>query len=154
MKNKKIRPTIVTMARSKPDRFWKKYELQFRPAISVALANSNVTLNNSKEKWMLDGVNFIERVVETQTTHLSHIDGIRNNGPAPYPGITNKTCVLHGDVKNKYIILIDDIYTSGINVDEDCIQYLYDKGASNVILYILGVTVKPPNDTAEDKSTA
>ena len=35
------------------------------------------------------------------------------------------------------IILIDDIYTSGCNIDEDCIQALYDNGANRVVFYAI-----------------
>lgn len=40
----------------------------------------------------------------------------------------------------KNIILIDDIYTECKGIDEDCIQFLLDYGARNVILYTLGMT--------------
>ena len=59
----------------------------------------------------------------------------------PYPGITEKTC----DVKNvnrKDILLIDDLYTEGVNIDEDAIQTLLDNGATNVFFYSLGKTKK------------
>lgn len=148
-KYQNFRPTIVAMARSKPDCFWKEYELQFRPSIAMALSNSKI-VKGSKEKWMLDGINFIKRKKETQTTHLGRSGRLRNNGSAPYPGITKDTCVLCGDVRGKYVILIDDIYTPGVCVDEDCIQYLYDNGARDVILYVLGLTIKPPKEATEE----
>lgn len=150
-KYKKNRPTIMAMARSKPDTFWKDYELQFRPTISIALEKSSVKLENSDEIWMMDGVQFLKRVKETQTTHRARSQNIVNNGPAPYRGITQDTCILNGDINGKYIILIDDIYTPGVYVDEDCIQFLYDKGARDVILYVLGVTITPPKDSDKDK---
>ena len=43
-------------------------------------------------------------------------------------------------VKDKYIILVDDIYTEGVNVIEDCIQYLFDLGTKSVILYVTAKT--------------
>jgi hypothetical protein len=38
------------------------------------------------------------------------------------------------------VILIDDIYTSGCNIDEDCIQALYDNGANRVVFYAIAYT--------------
>ena len=59
----------------------------------------------------------------------------------PYPGITKDTCSISNEVKNKNILLIDDIYTNNINIDEDAIQALLDKGAKSVIFYSVGKTV-------------
>lgn len=153
-KYQKHRPIVVAMARSKPDNFWPDYALQFRPAISRALSNSRVGVEKSDGRWMLDGVQFLQRVKETQTTHLARSTKVRNNGPAPYRGITKDTCVLNGDVHDKYIILVDDIYTTGVCVDEDCIQYLYDNGAQDVLLYVLGITVTPPKESTENESSS
>jgi predicted amidophosphoribosyltransferase len=41
----------------------------------------------------------------------------------------------------KDILLIDDVYTCSINIDEDAIQALYDNGANSVIFYAIGKTV-------------
>jgi len=145
-KYKKSRPIIISMTRSKPDNFWEEHALQFRVSISMALKNSSVKIKKSNEIWAIDGVNYIKRIKETQTTHLAHSKISKNNGPAPYRGITKDTCILNGDINNKYIILIDDIYTPNVCVDEDCIQYLYDNGARDVLLYVLGITIKPPKE--------
>ena len=45
-------------------------------------------------------------------------------------------------------MLIDDIYTLGVNVVEDCIQALYDRGARQVIFYAVGRTDKSGNTPA------
>jgi predicted amidophosphoribosyltransferase len=59
----------------------------------------------------------------------------------PYPGITKKTCTInYPGIYNQNIILIDDIYTNGVNIDEDCIQALLDSGAKNVIFYAIAYT--------------
>ena len=44
-------------------------------------------------------------------------------------------------VKGKDILLIDDVYTKSINIDEDAIQVLLDKGARSVLFYCIGKTV-------------
>lgn len=62
----------------------------------------------------------------------------------PYPGITKETCIISNDVKGKEILLIDDLYTETINIDEDAIQALIDFGANSVVFYALGKTVARP----------
>ena len=56
--------------------------------------------------------------------------------------LQKKTCSISNDVKDTNILLIDDLYTKTINIDEDAIQALLDKGASTVFFYAIGKTVK------------
>lgn len=139
----RFRPVVVAMARAKPDSFYKENELQFRPSISMAVSNSSIKLKNN-DSWPIDGVYYINRVKETQTTHLANSGILNNNGSPPYPGITKDTCILNGNLNNQYVILVDDIYTPNVGIDEDCIQFLYNNGAREVILYTLGLTITPP----------
>lgn len=61
----------------------------------------------------------------------------------PYKGITAKTCEIKERlIKDKNILLVDDIYTEGVNVAEDCLQTLLDFGAKSVI-----IRSKEPSDT-------
>ncbi|MCF6205161.1 MAG: hypothetical protein L3J59_16105 [Methylococcaceae bacterium] len=60
----------------------------------------------------------------------------------PYKGITNDTCHISDNVRGRTIILIDDIYTGGVNIDEDAIQALLDKGARSVYFYAIGKTAR------------
>lgn len=122
---------ILVVPRSKPDSFWRDEELQFRNAVMIAIKD----LQNA-----VDGTNAIKRIVETKTTHLAHLDISTNNGPTPYPGITQDTCELNMNVNGRDIILVDDIYTENKGVDEDCIQFLLNKKARSVSLYTLGMT--------------
>ena len=69
------------------------------------------------------------------------MEGFVNDGPLPYKGITKDTCSISNDVNGKDILLIDDIYTHGVDIDEDAIQALLDKGAKSVIFYAIGKTV-------------
>jgi len=87
-----------------------------------------------------NGVNYITRHTDTITTHR-HKAGFGGNGNLPYPGITKDTCTISNEVKDKDILLIDDLYTHGINIDEDAIQSLLDNGANSVIFYSVGKTV-------------
>lgn len=67
--------------------------------------------------------------------------GYGGNGDLPYPGITKNTCRI-SNVMGKEILLIDDLYTEGVNIDEDAIQALLENGAQSVIFYSLGKTMK------------
>lgn len=91
-----------------------------------------------------NGVEYIRRVKNTYTTHKRSFNG-GGDGPEPYPGITIDTCAISDDVRGKDIILIDDIYTSGVNIDEDAIEALLQKGAKSVVFYAIGRTVKKYN---------
>lgn len=89
----------------------------------------------------IDGTEYIKRVQDTQTTHRARW-GFGGTGYMPYPGITKDTCKISECIAGKDILLIDDLYTKTINVDEDAIQALYDSGAESVIFYSIGFTVK------------
>ena len=88
-----------------------------------------------------DGTDYIIRKKNTQTTHLRNSNVPGNDGDEPYPGITKETCIINkNEIKGQNIILIDDIYTKTVNIDEDCIQALYDYGANKVIFYAIAFT--------------
>lgn len=87
-----------------------------------------------------DGTHDIIRHTDTRTTH-SNRSGNGGNGPMPYCGITRDTCNISNQVSGKNILLIDDLYTRSVGIDEDAIQALYDNGANNVIFYSVGKTV-------------
>lgn len=121
------------------------------PCVAVAVPRSKATfladqlylikaISDAIPQQLLEnGAYFIKRHSDTKTTHLMNtkIGDMNKSGDAPYPGITRDTCNLQGDVCGKNVILIDDIYTHGVNVDEDCAQFLFDNGAHNVVLYTL-----------------
>lgn len=94
---------------------------------------------NANSGMFSDGVDYIIRHTNTKTTHLWRYD---NDGSMPYKGITINTCTISPDVRGKKILLIDDIYTKSINIDEDAIQSLYDNGANEVIFYAVAKTIK------------
>jgi hypothetical protein len=84
--------------------------------------------------------NYIIRHTDTKTTHLSRGISGGGIGSSPYPGITKDTCSISNNVRGKDILLIDDLYTKTVNIDEDAIQALLDKGAKYVIFYAVGKT--------------
>lgn len=126
--------TICVVPRAKADNTYNPNQLLFKAAVR----NAVIALGNS----FIDGTNFIQRHTNTKTTHLRQsIDGYNNDGSNPYIGITNATCNISNNVIGKDILLIDDIYTRTVNIDEDAIQALISNGANSVSFYAIGKTV-------------
>lgn len=125
-------------------------QLYFQKAVREAVTLANPSLANR----LIDGVDYIKRVRDVATTHLASSEKARAAfpqlcaGDEPYKGITKDTCTISNEIKNQTILLIDDIYTLGVNVVEDCIQALYDNGAKQVIFYAVGRTDKGGNTPA------
>ncbi len=122
--------TICMVPRAKAENTYNHKQLLFKKVIQHFI----------NEFGFRDGSNYIVRHTDTKTTHLSKSQ-YGGNGKMPYRGITKDTCNLSNDIENKDILLIDDIYTNSINIDEDAIQTLFDKGAKSVIFYAVGKTV-------------
>lgn len=123
---------LVCVPRAKSIKSFSNSQLMFKEAIKIAANNI---------PGAIDGTDCIIRVVNTRTTHLGNASGIPNDGDKPYPGITVATCEINKTrIMNQNIILIDDIYTRNVNIDEDCIQALLDNGANKVIFYSIGYT--------------
>jgi predicted amidophosphoribosyltransferase len=93
-----------------------------------------------QELGYVDGTEYIIRHTDTKTTHLAR-SKIANEGSMPYPGITEETCTLSPLIRDKSILLVDDIYTKSVNIDEDAIQALLNNGARSVIFYAVARTV-------------
>ncbi len=120
---------ICVIPRSKAEKHYAVCQLMFKKAIcSIA---DNLGLEN--------GVDAIKRIKDTKTTHDWRLE--HNTGDMPYKDITADTCEINKSaITDKNIILVDDIYTEGVNVAEDCIQTLLNLGANSVILYVLAKT--------------
>ena len=88
---------------------------------------------------LTDGIDFIIRHTDTLCTHRAR-SGHGGNGEAPRPGLIRDTCTLSSDIAGKSILLVDDIYTRNVGIDEDAVQSLYDHGAREVIFYAVGAT--------------
>lgn len=125
----------ISVPRSKSLKTYKSTQLFFKNAVGIVA--------NSLDR-VVDGTNYIQRIRNTYTTHLDKATRngkILNDGDKPYEGITIDTCNINtAKIKGNNIILIDDIYTKNINVDEDCIQALFDNGAKNIVFYSIGYT--------------
>jgi hypothetical protein len=123
--------TVCVVPRSKAEGYYSADQLLFRSVIS-SLVNQLPNFEN--------GTNYIVRHTNTRTTHLDR-NGEGGDGNLPYPGITKDTCTISGQANGKDILLIDDLYTKSVNIDEDAIQALLDKGANSVTFYSIGKTV-------------
>ena len=132
---KKIELVACVIPRAKPESAYINTQLVFKKAVKASIVNL---------KGFIDGTNYIVRHTSTRTTHMDK-SGYGGNGNLPYPGITKETCTISDKIKNKDILLIDDLYTAKVNIDEDAIQTLLDKGANSVIFYSLGKTIKEIN---------
>lgn len=130
---------ICIVPRAKKNSHYKELQLLFRETIGYMI--NEIAEFNGISFEHLNGSNDIERKINTKTTHFHKKPEYSGDGEYPYPGITNDTCEISQDVRNKNILLIDDIYTKTINIDEDCIQALLDKGAKSVILYTVAKNV-------------
>lgn len=120
---------IVVVPRSKKESSYSQSQLMFKKAISSVA--DNLGFQNC--------CNAIKRVKDTKTTHNWRLNN--NTGNDPYVGITKDTCEFkEKEIKGKNIILVDDIYTEGVYVAEDCIQTLLDLGAKSVKLYVIAKT--------------
>jgi len=124
--------TICVVPRSKADNTYDSSQLLFRATIKKVV----------NKLGYIDGTQYIIRHKNTKTTHLKKpMKGFNNDGDLPYIGITNSTCNISNNVNGKDILLIDDIYTKTVNIDEDAIQALLSKGAKSVAFYAIGNTV-------------
>jgi hypothetical protein len=123
--------TVCVIPRSKMENYYRVDQLLFRQIVSDVVSGLNGFSNGTK---------YIVRHTNTRTTHLDR-NGEGGDGPLPYPGITKNTCTISDDVKGKDILLIDDLYTKTVNIDEDAIQALLNKGARSVVFYAVGKTV-------------
>ena len=129
---------LVGVPRAKKHKTYTENQLLFIESIknSISAIDEKVPSCN-----VLDGSEWIKRMSNTKTTHLpDEVKDYNNDGDSPYPGITKNTCECNPSLKGKDIILIDDIYTKTVNVDEDCIQALLDWGAKSVVFYSIART--------------
>lgn len=82
-----------------------------------------------------DGCNYIIRHTDTPTTHLGEEGDI-------YPGIIKNTCNVSPEIEGKDILFIDDIYTYGVNIDEDSLQAIIDNNPKSLTFYSIAKTLK------------
>lgn len=120
---------VCVVPRAKEGFVYKEDQLLFRKAVSDVVDELKEDLN------LTNGTKYLVRHTSTKTTHLRNGEGL-----SPYPGITQDTCYISDNVIGKDILLVDDVYTKSININEDAIQALLDKGANSVYFYSIGKT--------------
>ena len=120
--------TVCVIPRAKAENAYHPNQQLFRSTVQAIIRQVN---------GFVDGTNYIHRHTDTKTTHLSNrmIPNYNNDGSMPYPGIMEDTCEISPNVRGKNILLIDDIYTPGVNIDEDAIKALLKAGARTVTFY-------------------
>jgi hypothetical protein len=127
--------TVCVVPRAKAENTYRSNQLLFKATARNAV---NQLGNN-----FIDGTNFIERHTNTKTTHIRKpMEGFVNDGLEPYPGISTDTCNFSRNINGRDILLIDDIYTKTVNIDEDMIQALLNCGANSVTFYAIGHTLQ------------
>lgn len=90
-----------------------------------------------KEDGYIDGCMYIIRQENSPMTHWGET-GI-------YPGITSSTCTISNEIEGKDILFIDDIYTYGVNVDEDALQAVLNNNPKSITFYSIAKTLKKIN---------
>lgn len=125
---------VCVVPRAKAECIYSQIQLYFKKTVQDVV-------QNMEHSGLIDGTDFIRRHTNTRTTHLRReIQNYNNDGLDPYPGITEETCDISEGTQGKNILLIDDIYTPGVNIDEDAIQALFAKGANSVVFYAIAKT--------------
>ena len=124
--------TVCVVPRAKSDKYYRDNQKLFREVVSSVV---------DEVEGLFNGTRYVLRHTNTRTTHMNK-KGYGGDGSLPYVGITKDTCTISDSVTGKDILLIDDIYTANVNIDEDAIQALFDKGARSVCFYAIGKTVK------------
>lgn len=125
--------TLCTVPRAKAEHTYRPDQLLFKKTVSEVA---------STQHGYIDGTDFIRRHTNTKTTHLRNKTDAENDGSMPYPGISRDTCSFSPEISGKHILLVDDVYTKTVNIDEDMAQALFDHGAKSVTFYAIGYTVK------------
>lgn len=121
--------------RAKAEKTYSPNQLLFKRTVKGVINQLN---------GFIDSTDYIIRHTNTKTTHLAQSPRAAQyagDGDMPYAGITKDTCNISPNVRGKNILLIDDLYTKTVNIDEDAIQALFENGANSVYFYSVGKTV-------------
>lgn len=126
--------TVCVVPRAKSDASYRPNQLLFRETVGECARGIS---------GFQDGSHFISRHTNTRTTHLRRpVEGFVNDGSLPYVGIAKDTCNFSENIRGRHILLVDDIYTKTVNIDEDMVQALFDNGARFVAFYAVGNTIR------------
>lgn len=134
-------PILVCLVpRAKREEHYYPEQLQFKQVLR------RVVCEEQFAGKLEDGVDCIQRELNTHPSHhrsSSWQPVFQPGTPTEFhPRSIANTCSISPAVKDRAIILVDDIYTAGVGIDEEAIQALYDHGARKVILYTIGKTCR------------
>lgn len=124
--------TVCGIPRSKAERSYSEDQLGLKRTIRAA----------TMALGLHDGMDYIVRTVDTATTHRKWCSCGAGAGEFPRKGLVRDTCYLSPKIAGKDILLVDDIYTRTVGIDEDAIQALLDCGARSVTFYAVGYTMR------------
>lgn len=124
--------TVCGIPRSKRENAYPPEKMGLKRAVRKAIAMNPL---------LSDGMDYIVRYANTRCTHLGYSGG-GGDGEGPRPGLMRDTCHLSSAIAGKSIVLVDDIYTTGVGIDEDGVQALFDAGAKSVVMYTFGCTAR------------
>lgn len=136
--------TVCVIPRAKAENQYQSNQKLFKLAVKEIIEEYDDLFDYST--GFIDGTNYLIRHINTRTTHMARSE-YGGDGDMPYVGITKATCFISNKVRGKNILLIDDIYTKDVNIDEDAIQALLDNGAKSVTFYAVAKTYKGRNET-------
>jgi len=134
---RQVAPSILTVCivpRAKAEAVYRPDQLLFKSTLKDSVRSL---------PGFQDGVNFIVRHTNTRTTHLRKpVQDFENDGRMPYAGIAIDTCDFSHQISGRDILLVDDVYTKTVNIDEDMVQALFKNGAKSVVFYAVGKTAR------------
>lgn len=132
-------PTVCYVPRAKREEHYSSYQLAFKQVLRDVVRDLGYN----------DGIDYIQRVKNMPTTHrkdesLCYFEGdpvieVEKNDQVNFMA---QSCTFSEEIRGKDIILVDDIYTRGVNIDEYAYRSLLEAGAKSVILYTLACTYK------------
>lgn len=122
--------TVCGVPRSKAEGNYRKDQMGLKRTIRHAALVAGLR----------DGLEYLVRTTDTFTTHRKRCVEGGGMGELPRKGLVHDTCCLSPEIAGKDIILVDDIYTRTVGIDEDAIQAVFDCGARSVTFYAVGYT--------------
>ncbi len=125
--------TLCVVPRAKAEETYRANQQLFRATVQATIGQVN---------GIVDGTNYMRRHDNTKTTHLCHLKNrcpiTTMMGRAPIRELRKKLVKFHRVLGGKNILLVDDIYTPGVNIDKDAINALLRAGARTVTFYAVG----------------
>lgn len=122
---------VCVIPRAKAECEYKANQKLFREAIAEVV----------KYLSLIDGTKYITRTITTYTTHMSKVESYLNEGEKPRRGLLKDTCEINKEgIQGRNVLLIDDIYTRSVGIDEDAVLTLLEMGAKSVVFYAIGFT--------------